>query len=76
LPRRSSRTDRLADVDSKTQAWLAAGTAMVWVVWPDPRTVLVHRPGQPPRILHDQDAITGEEVLPGFQCAVAEFFDD
>lgn len=67
---------RLADVDSKTQAWLDAGTAMVWVVWPDPRTVIVHRPGQPPRILHAQDAITDEEVLPGFQCAVAEFFDD
>ena len=71
-----SPTDRLADVDSKTQAWLDAGTAIVWVVWPDPRTVIVHRPGQPPRILHDQDTITGEEVLPGFQCAVAEFFED
>jgi Uma2 family endonuclease len=71
-----SPTDRLADVDSKTQAWLDAGTVMVWVVWPDTRSVIVHRPGLPPRILHEHDAITGEEVLPGFQCAVAEFFDD
>jgi Uma2 family endonuclease len=71
-----SPTDRLADVDNKTQAWLDAGTAMVWVVWPDTRSVIVHRPAQPPRILHEQDAITGEDVLPGFQCAVAEFFDD
>jgi hypothetical protein len=31
---------------------------------------------QPARILHEQDTITGEEVLPGFQCRVAEFFED
>jgi hypothetical protein len=29
-----------------------------------------------PRILHEQDPITGEEILPGFQCRVADFFED
>jgi Uma2 family endonuclease len=68
-----SPTDRVADVDEKTEAWLSAGSAMVWVVWPNTHSVVVHRPGQPPRILNERDTITGEEVLPGFQCAVAEF---
>jgi Uma2 family endonuclease len=71
-----SPTDRLASVKEKAQAWLAAGTPLVWVVWPDTRSVVVHRSGQSPRILHEKDAITGEEVLPGFECAVAEFFSD
>ena len=68
--------DRLKDVDDKTKAWLDAGTPVVWVVWADTRSVTVHRSGQPPRILHETDVITGEEVLPGFQCSVAEFFGD
>lgn len=68
--------DRLGDVDSKAKAWVDAGTPLVWVVYPVTRSVVIHRPGQPPRILHEQGIITGEEVLPGFQCRVAEFFDD
>lgn len=71
-----SPTDRLANVNEKARAWLAAGTPLVWVVWPDTRSVVIHRSGQPSRILHAQDTITGEEVLPGFECAVAEFFSD
>ena len=71
-----SRFDRVGNVEDKALAWLDAGTAMVWVVWPKTRSVTVHRAGQPPRILHEQDAITGEDVLPGFQCSVAEFFRD
>jgi Uma2 family endonuclease len=71
-----SPTDQLEAVDNKTQAWLDAGTPLVWVVWPNTRSVVVHRAGQPLRILHEQDTITGEEVLPGFECRVAEFFSD
>jgi Uma2 family endonuclease len=71
-----SPSDRLSDVDDKTQQWLDAGTPLVWVVWPSTRSVTVHRPGQAPRILHEQDPITGEEVLPGFQCRVADFFEE
>lgn len=71
-----SPTDRLENVDDKTQAWLDAGTPLVWVVWPDTRSVTVHRAGQAPRILHEQDTITGEDVLPGFECRVVEFFSD
>ena len=71
-----SPTDRIGDVEDKAQQWVNAGTPLVWVVWPTTRSVTVHRPGQAPRILHEQDAITGEEVLPGFQCRVADFFED
>lgn len=69
-----SPNDRVKEVNDKARAWLDAGTTLVWVVWPDTRSVTVHRPGQKPAILHEQDAITGEDALPGFQCTVAEFF--
>lgn len=71
-----SPTDRVEEIDAKTQAWLDAGTTLVWVVWPRMRSVAVHRPGQPVRTLQGQDPITGEDVLPGFRCAVSEFFGE
>jgi Uma2 family endonuclease len=71
-----SPTDRVEEIDSKTQAWLDAGTALVWVVWPRMRSVAVHRPGLPVRTVQGQDTITGEDVLPGFECSVSEFFGD
>jgi Uma2 family endonuclease len=69
-----SPTDRMVDVDAKTEAWLAAGTRLVWVIRPDTRCVVVNSLNQPVRILSERDVITGEDVLPGFKCAVAEFF--
>jgi Uma2 family endonuclease len=71
-----SPNDRVKEVNDKAKAWLDAGTTLVWVVWPDTRSVTVHRAGQKPATLREQDTITGEDVLPGFQCTVAEFFGD
>ena len=65
---------RIQEVKDKARAWLEAGTSLVWLVWPDTRSITVHRPGQEPSILHEHDVITGEDVLPGFQCTVAELF--
>ena len=69
-----SPNDRVKEVDDKAKMWLTAGTRAVWVVWPSTRSVVVYRAGQPPRVLTAKDTITGEEVLPGFECRVAEFF--
>jgi Uma2 family endonuclease len=71
-----SPTDRVEEIDSKTQAWLDAGTPLVWVVWPKMRSVAIHRPGRPVRTVQGEDLITGEDVLPEFQCKVSEFFED
>lgn len=69
-----SPNDRDVEVEEKTQLWLAAGTQVVWNVDPDTRTVGVHRPGEKPIILHENDEIDGGDVIPGFRCRVAEFF--
>ncbi len=71
-----SPSDPSEEVEAKAQAWLDAGSLLVWVVWPETRSVTVHRPGQPVRILHEKDTITGENVLPGFECRVGEFFSE
>jgi len=69
-----SPNDRVRTVEDKAAAWLAAGARAVWVVWPNTRTVTVHRPGRKPRTLREEDTLTGEDVLPGFVCPVAKVF--
>ena len=69
-----SPSDSLLDVEEKIEQWLKAGTALVWVVNPRGRTVTVHRSGRDPRVLRESDALTGEDVCPGFSVQVGELF--
>ena len=58
--------------------YLKVGVRLVWVVHPPTRTVRIHRPssaaGGAVSQLTGDETISGEEVLPGFSCKVAEFF--
>jgi Uma2 family endonuclease len=66
--------DSAEDVQQKVDEYLAAGSRMVWVVLPRPKAVMVHRPGQNPRLVREGDELSGEDVVNGFSCKVAEFF--
>jgi Uma2 family endonuclease len=55
--------------------YLRTGSRLVWVVDPQRRTVTVHRPIHDPLALGADDQLTGEDVLPGFECRVADLFD-
>ena len=69
-----SPDDRVDEVEEKIAAWLAAGTALVWAVNPKSRTITTYRAGMPPRILGEQDTLTGEDVVPDFGVPVREVF--
>ena len=65
--------DTHTEVSAKIEEYLAAGVALVWIINPDTRTVLVYREGGDAiGFLHENDELTGEAVLPGFRCRVAE----
>lgn len=66
--------DRYAEVAEKVAAWLAAGTQMVVVVEPPPRTVVVHRADGVTRTLREGDVLEGGEVVPGWKVPVAALF--
>ena len=70
----ASPSDRAKDVEAKAGRWLAAGTRVVWVVWPDTRTVTIHRPDARPQTLREEDTLTADDVLAGFRCSVGELF--
>lgn len=67
--------DSRREVHEKALEWLATGTMLVWVVWPDTRQVTVYRPDAEPLTLTEDRELDGGELLPGFRCRIAEFFE-
>jgi Uma2 family endonuclease len=63
-----------AELSAKVEDYLAAGTRLVWIVDPRARRVIVHRPLEPPVVLHEHDALDGGDVVPGFRVRVDELF--
>lgn len=70
-----SPNDRPGDIDEKVRTWLAHGTAMVAVVYPDERRVRLHEPGHQPRDLTETDSLDGGAVVPGWTVQVRDFFE-
>ena len=71
-----SSEDRASDMNAKVQAYLEAGTPLVWVVDPERRTAAVYRPGAATLFLSEGDALDGGDVLPGFSMPLARVFED
>ena len=69
-----SPNDTTGKVNRKIRDQLRFGTPLVWLVDPAARNVTVYRPGREYQVLEAEEELTGEDVLPGFQCRVAEFF--
>jgi len=69
-----SPANRKCALREKLTDYFAAGVRVVWVVDPRARTVTVHEAGEPPRILHEAEVLTGDDVLPGFRLSLATFF--
>ncbi len=70
-----SPSDTVSEVSEKMQAWLAAGVELAWVVEPRGRTVTIYRTTGEIQVLTVKDILSGESVLPGFECRLAELFE-
>lgn len=68
--------DGAAEVRAKIDEWLGAGVRMVWVAYPGQREIHVYRAGGPASILAATGELSGEDVVPGFACPVADCFPE
>ncbi len=68
-----SPNDTGYEVNAKRLEWLRAGVQLVWIVYPIEREVHVYRPDGA-SILHIEDTLTANPVLPDFSVRVAELF--
>jgi Uma2 family endonuclease len=60
------------DLQQKVQDYLAAGVRLVWLLHPSNRSATVFRAGGAARLLLDDDALDGGEVLPGLRLPLGE----
>jgi Uma2 family endonuclease len=61
-----SPSDRLRDVQTKLQEYIAQGTRLGWLLDPKRRRVYVYRPGARVERLDNPQSVSGDPVLPGF----------
>jgi Uma2 family endonuclease len=69
-----SPSDTQDEVDKKIDLYLTSGVALVWIIDPHDKTILVYRPGIPPQLFAMGQDLTAEPHLPGFSVPVADVF--
>jgi Uma2 family endonuclease len=62
--------DRPGEVLAKVADWLSAGARLVWVIDPERRLARVYRADGTEQIVTADQALDGEDVVPGFACAL------
>ena len=70
-----SPTDVQWRIVDKAFTYLNAGTRLVWVLDPRSQTVTVYRSQRDMVLLTYEDTLTGENVVSGFTCPVAQLFE-
>lgn len=69
-----SNSDTTKVVKEKLEDYFAAGTGLVWLVYPDFKQVEAHTPDGISKIFRENDTLQAE-VLPGFACKVGELLE-
>ena len=59
-------------IRGKIQEYFARGVRVVWVIAPEDRTLTIYRTPDEGRLLHESATVPGDDVLPGFECRVAD----
>lgn len=60
----------------KAAYYIANGSRLVWLVFPERRQVEIYRPDTPIVTLGIEDTLAGGDVLPGFSLPVRDIFPD
>ena len=63
--------DRPAEVLAKLADWLAGGARLIWVIDPERRLARVYRHDGTEQVVTADQALNGEEIVPGFSCPLA-----
>ena len=62
------------EMERKLADYFAAGVAVVWLVYPQQREVVVYSAPTQSTTLQGEDTIDGGDLLPGFSISVAQIF--
>jgi Uma2 family endonuclease len=71
-----SPSNRAGEILNKVSEFLDAGTAVVWVVDPAQKIIVVHDQTVTPRVLRVPERLACEELLPNFELDIAALFSE
>jgi Uma2 family endonuclease len=63
--------DRPGETLAKIGDWLEGGARLVWVIDPGRRLARIYRRDGTESVIGENDALDGEDVLPGFSCSLS-----
>lgn len=69
-----SPNDLAEMVTEKVEEYLTAGVRLVWVLHPGTQTIQIYRADGTTAWLRASEELTGEGIVPGFRCRVADLF--
>lgn len=69
-----SPNETYEEVEEKVAEYRSAGVKLIWIISPKSKTVMIRRADGTCAEVGEAGALSGENVLPGFTCAVAELF--
>lgn len=64
------------EIDEKVELYRSAGVKLIWVIYPKTVKAYVHRLNGTTSEVGRDGILDGEDVVPGFQCRIAELFED
>lgn len=70
----SASEDR-QEMQRKVEEYFASGAQQVWQLYPDSQRLLLFTSSTDLVVFEAGDEVSGGDLLPGFQCKVAELFD-
>ena len=70
-----SPSDSAREANERALMWKGFEARLVWMVFPNTRTVDVYGEGGSATTLGEGDTLDGGDVLPGFSCTVREIFE-
>jgi Uma2 family endonuclease len=71
-----SPSDKAEEIMDRLDEYWAAGTKLVWIVYPTHRLVYVYESPRQVRILGAADELDGGGVLPGLRISIASLFPE
>jgi len=69
-----SPNDTVAELEEKLEEYLRAGVRLIWIVYPETRTVHIRRADGSMSRLRETDELSGEDVVPEFRCPLGSLF--
>lgn len=69
-----SPNDTVRELEEKLEEYIDSGVRLIWVIHPELQSIKVYRPDGSITQLKSSEELSGEEVVPGFACKIADLF--